>query len=94
MGASEFFTRARGKTAAEAFRSAVQQARYEHGNGGYTGTIAEKSEFQEVKPKAGESVMECVNRHMDIGTFDDKWGPAGCVKIDDGEWYFFGFASE
>ena len=26
--------------------------------------------------------------------YDDKWGPALSVKIGDGKWRFFGFASE
>ena len=46
MGASTFLTRATGKTAREAFASATSDARYEHGHGGYTGTIAEKNQQQ------------------------------------------------
>lgn len=32
---------------------------------------------------------------LDLGDpcVDDKWGPAGCVKIGRGVWYFFGWAS-
>lgn len=45
MGASTFYSKAKGKDAAEAFRHAVDAARYEHGHGGYTGTVAEKSDF-------------------------------------------------
>ena len=45
MGAYEFSTVALGKTPEEAFRMAVEDARYEHGHGGYTGTIAEKQDF-------------------------------------------------
>ena len=45
MGAESFQVNAIGKTAQEAFRSAVDQAAYEYGHAGYTGTIAEKSEF-------------------------------------------------
>lgn len=42
MGATNFETTATGKTLAEAFRNAVDDARYWHGHGGYSGTIAEK----------------------------------------------------
>ena len=45
MGATTFRTSATGATAAEAFRAAAKQAAYEHGHGGYTGTIAEKYSF-------------------------------------------------
>lgn len=42
MGATNFETQATGATMAEAFHSAVNDAHYWHGHGGYTGTIAEK----------------------------------------------------
>ena len=45
MGACEFEELSHGKTADEAFSRAVDQAQYEYGHGGYTGTIAEKGEF-------------------------------------------------
>jgi hypothetical protein len=45
MGSANFITKSFAKTPEEAFRSAVQQARWEHGHGGYTGTIAEKSGY-------------------------------------------------
>lgn len=49
MGAYEFTQIERGETAAEAFRSAVDHAKWEHGHGGYSGTIAEKHEFLVIK---------------------------------------------
>jgi hypothetical protein len=45
MGANSFWAEATGRTADEAFRCAVEQARYEYGHRGYTGSIAEKHEF-------------------------------------------------
>jgi hypothetical protein len=45
MGATNFSTVAFGKTAADAFRNAVNEARHWAGNEGYTGTIAEKDDF-------------------------------------------------
>lgn len=42
MGAVTFSTVAAGKTAAEAMHAAVEEARWWYGNGGYSGTIAEK----------------------------------------------------
>lgn len=45
MGATQFSVVATGDTAADAFSSARQEALWEHGHGGYTGTIAEKTDF-------------------------------------------------
>lgn len=45
MGAYEFFTESEGRTANEAFNSARDEALYRHGHDGYSGTIAEKSDF-------------------------------------------------
>lgn len=43
MGATNFYTEANGATLSEAFQTAVDNAYYEYGHGGYTGSIAEKS---------------------------------------------------
>ena len=102
MGACDFTTRARGKTAADAFSSAVASAQYEDGHGGYTGTIAEKSDFIVITPDPGESPAACVDRLMesDDRRIRDKWGPAGCVDCGpdpkNPTWcvfLFFGWAS-
>ena len=42
MGASEYMNVAKGKTAQVAFDKLVEQAQWEHGHGGFSGTIAEK----------------------------------------------------
>lgn len=102
MGASEFSTTARGKTAKDAFSAAVEEAQYENGHGGYTGTIAEKRGFKMVTPKLGESPREAVSRLMDDDSsfVQDKWGDAGCVSLGPDKndpnlnvYLFFGWAS-
>lgn len=45
MGAQEFIQKSKGKTAREAFDNAVQQAQYDFGHAGYTGSMAEKSDY-------------------------------------------------
>ena len=46
MGAEAFVTVSQlCRTADEAYREVLRDARWEHGHGGYTGTIAEKSGF-------------------------------------------------
>lgn len=48
MGATDFQTTVKARTAQAAFKKAQEQARYDHGHAGYTGTIAEKPSFVEV----------------------------------------------
>jgi hypothetical protein len=94
MGAQQFKAEGTGITAQEAFSDAVDRARYLHGHGGYTGSLAEKSSFVVLKP-GDEDPKAFVDRLMDEGDerIDDKWGPAGCVKIADETYLFFGWAS-
>ena len=93
MGAQSFIDQSSGKTASEAFKAAVDEALWDDGHNGYSGTIAEKDSFKEVFPKSNETPTQCMNRHIDENTFGDKWGSAGCVKIEDGKYAFFGWAS-
>ena len=95
MGASDFWTKASGKTAKEAFSAARTEAQYESGHGGYTGTIAEKHSFIVLEPTAG-TTPEAFARALAEGAddrYEDKWGPALCVKLGEGKWLFFGVAS-
>ncbi len=46
MGGEQFGVKREAWSAEEAFRAAVEEAFYEHGHGGYTGTIAEKTDFR------------------------------------------------
>jgi len=102
MGANEFQNRQSARTADEAFRNLVEQARYEDGHGGYSGTIAEKTDFRMEQPRDGETPRACVTRCADdLDHWSaDKHGPAACV--DGGPdpkrpglriFYFFGWAS-
>ena len=99
MGADVFMVEASGKTAGEAFRAAQDEAYYLYGHGGYTGTIAEKNEFVSIEfPKDREYNPENVEKYAnelldnDDPRIDDKWGP-GCIKIEEGRYLFFGWAS-
>lgn len=136
MGAIAFVTEMAGATVQAAFGDAVRLAQYNHGHGGYSGTIAEKAAFKlfsvpvGAEPEAvrqaargatrydlseidrgivsvGASRAEVKTWNEDIrsqhpgfdiismarGT-DDKWGPAGAMEIQEGEWVFFGWASD
>lgn len=95
MGAQTFFQQAKGKTAADAFHAARDSAAWEHGHGGYTGTIAEKSEFVMIDCPLGESPHRYADKLIleDDERIVNKWGPAGCIKLGGDEYLFFGWAS-
>lgn len=92
MGAENFTTRAKGATAEEAFANACAAARHEYGHGGYTGTIAEKHSFVRLGSAAtwGEAFRLSDDLLDDV---DDKWGPAGALRVGTEGWLFFGWAS-
>lgn len=103
MGASDFSNDGYGKTAHQAFHNVVDHAAWEHGHGGYTGTIAEKTAFVMVgKVKTNAEAYALADQLMRARDprIDDKWGPAGCIEVEEGSvegedthYYFFGWAS-
>jgi len=68
MGADSFYNRVKkqeGQTAGQAFDAERSEAQYEHGHGGYTGTIAEKDGISiSRKP-------ECIDADDWINELDD-----------------------
>jgi hypothetical protein len=71
MGAEIFYNRSKGTSARDAFKQEVENASYEDGHGGYTGTIAEKSGYtMSSKPKDIDA-DEWIEMVEDID-FDDK----------------------
>lgn len=96
MGATTFITTGTGKTAYEAFRGARQLALYDHGHGGYTGTIAEKHGFLKVAERMDtKAAIKLAEKMIDDGDrrIYDKWGPAGMIPLSDDKFLFFGWAS-
>jgi len=101
MGAADFVVKSEGQTANEAFRNAVREAQARYGNGGYTGTIAEKESFVIIPLPEGEDPYAQAAYLLDIEDerIDDKWGPAGCFELKSEtspqkQFLFFGWASE
>lgn len=100
MGASSFMDWSKGKDNKEAFNRAVDEAAWENGHGGYTGTIAEKRNFviislpKEIKPDDYNAIEEFAWKLIEDSDsrINDKWGPAGCIKASD-RYLFFGNAS-
>lgn len=95
MGAETFYTKGKGATAQQAFNAAVEAAQYAHGHAGYSGTLAEKHEFVAIEVPVGVAPGDYAEKLVEEGDerIDDKWGPAGAIKLSDDEWLFFGWAS-
>ncbi len=87
MGAQNFENIGVGKTAEDAFRREVDQARSEYGSGGYTGTIAEKREFKMVRgvmslDAARQKVLATIRgEDSSLEKYMDKWDPCGCIEV-------------
>lgn len=97
MGGTTFECVAEGQVAAEAFRAAVEQAQYDHGHAGYSGTIAEKHSYVMIthQRQALEDAEELARKLIegDDPRISDKWGDAGCIPVENGRYLFFGWAS-
>jgi hypothetical protein len=95
VGGQTFSQSGKGKTAKEAFQAARAEALHEYGHRGYTGSLAEKHEFTLIPVPADIDPVKFARDLVDNGDprVDDKWGPAGCVKVAPGEYMFFGWAS-
>lgn len=95
MGAESFIVKWKGKTAKAAFEAIVEETLHWEGHGGYTGTIAEKSEFVVIDLPDNQDAEEYAESLMDAcdARINDKWGPAGCIKLPGEEWLFFGWAA-
>jgi hypothetical protein len=89
MGSQDFATYQPGTDAKQAFAAAVEQAQYEYGHRGYTGTIAEKGFYGftviQAKPvsidDARKLAAELVYTDPRV---EDKWGPAGAIAVSGG----------
>ena len=77
MGADQYMNAGKGKTADIAFKRVTENARHNHGHGGYSGTIAEKYsmvEFPRPKGMRAKTVVDAVQAISRIG-FDDDGNP-------------------
>ena len=102
MGAEMFETSGDKPNVQEAFDVAKEDAFYWHGHAGYSGTIAEKMDYTviEDEPQTFEDAQAMATALFDAcdDRIDDKWGPAGAIRVIDKDtnfdgYYFFGWAS-
>jgi hypothetical protein len=113
MGATNFenyVSKGQFDTPDSAFNAMREEALWEHGHGGYTGTIGEKNGWvmrNDGKPITNKQVRDFIygvsTDGEDFGDIDenDKFGPAFCVQLCTSEestevkgWLFYGYASE
>ncbi|NUS02061.1 MAG: hypothetical protein HOV97_05800 [Nonomuraea sp.] len=85
MGGTTFDHYAPGADARKAFDEAHEQAGYEYGHGGYSGTIAEKGDFTIITrtPLLESEAYALANKliEADDPRVRDKWGPAGAIPV-------------
>lgn len=108
MGAVEFRASIVGYSDPKsAFSAARRQALWDHGHSGYTGTIAEKSDFMMFALPDGYTPSDYFAELYRLGwsdqgplawgaaaaTYNNKWGPAVCVEYE-GAYHFGGMASD
>ena len=78
-GADEFMAYGDDPNIDKAFKEQIQEAQYEHGNRGYTGTIAEKDAYR-IRSRT-PMTMRDARRFADKDSGMDKWGPAFALPI-------------
>ena len=107
MGAEQFVEYGSGVDIQDAFYKVVEQALWEFGHGGYSGTIAEKGECRELKMSVPQPMIDSrdgdiIQASEDFAYYcldeedkwwDDKWGPCAGFHVKDDLYCFFGWAS-
>lgn len=85
MSTEYFITYGEGAHVDAAFRAAVAEARYEHGHGGNTGTIAEKDSYVviEREPRSERAAEDLANQLLDAEDerIAEEWDPAGAIAV-------------
>lgn len=87
MGGTTFSTSAKGALINDAFRRARDEAQFESGHGGYTGTLAEKHDYVVIQhqplPRKAAEALATQLIDQDDDRIRDKWGPAGAIPFLD-----------
>ncbi|MPV50106.1 hypothetical protein GCG21_08815 [Pseudactinotalea sp. HY160] len=83
MGSTIFIQYEPGSEASQAFTGAKDDARHANGGGGYTGTLAEKTDFEVVgmEPVTLPQASALAEDLFDDKRFIDKRGPAGAIPV-------------
>lgn len=91
-----YATRERYPTPEQAFDGLTADSRYESGHS-YSGEIGMKHDFRHIATvETREEATALANKLIEDSDprIDDKWGPAGCITVQEPPgWLFFGWAS-
>ena len=94
MGAEQFEQFQAGEVLDSAFTIAREQALYDYGHAGYTGSLAEKTEVVLRGNAATRKEADIFAEHDLRDNRHDKWGPAWAVQISEPKGFlFYGYAS-
>lgn len=90
----KFIVTSSGSSPHHAFETATMKAKLKYGNGGFSGTIAEKGSFLVIKVPKGWDPFEYADRLVreEDPRIADVWNPAGCIELGNNEYLFFGKA--
>ena len=84
-----------GESPSRAFDIGTHAARLAFGNGGFTGTLADKGDFvlircpKHYEPRAyAESLIDSADERI-----AEMWSPAGMIQQTPGAWWAFGFSA-
>ena len=82
MGAEVFYNKAKGTNARESFKEQHEQACYDHGHSGYSGTLAEKSGFTMSEKPREVDADEWVEKVDTFDSLDREQEHYGKLKRD------------
>jgi hypothetical protein len=93
MAALPFLVIEPGSLLKECFDAAWEKAGFEHGHGGYSGSLVEKTEvvLRRTEPMTKAEAEQFVWTDEEIWS-NDKWGPAFAVPIRDEAGQHYGYA--
>jgi hypothetical protein len=95
MNLRPFIQLVTGESPARAFDAGTHAAKLAFGNGGFTGSLADKGDFVVIRcpkhqdPRAyAESLLESNDPRI-----ADMWSPAGMIEQGPRAWWAFGFSA-
>ena len=98
MGATTFMCGTYSGSAETAYNFLVEEAYYNYGHNGYTGTIAEKSGYKKAgEAETNEEAMKLAGKLLDEDDSNEwgKYNPAGYIEVKskpNNYYLFFGWA--
>lgn len=80
------------ETLQENYRKLYEQALYDHGHSGYSGSFAEKPDVEIRKPPIDKKYWD-LEKAKEDSQDNDKWGPSWAYQLDKDTFWLGGSAS-